>query len=32
VLATNGRLHDALLDLVAGLPHARDFAALRRDG
>ena len=27
VLATNGRLHDALLDLVAGLPHGRDFAA-----
>jgi len=31
VLASNGRLHDALLDLVAGLPHGRDFAALRRD-
>jgi histidinol-phosphatase len=29
VLATNGRLHDALLDLVAGLPHGRDFRALR---
>ena len=27
----NGRLHDALLDLVAGLPHGRDFAALRRE-
>jgi histidinol-phosphatase len=31
VLASNGRLHDALLELVAGLPHGRDFAALRRD-
>ncbi|MBN1091674.1 hypothetical protein JKP75_03260 [Blastococcus sp. TML/M2B] len=31
VLASNGRLHDALLALVAGIPHARDFAALRRD-
>jgi histidinol-phosphatase len=30
VLASNGRLHDALLELVAGLPHGRDFAALRR--
>lgn len=29
VLASNGLLHDALLDLVAGLPHGRDFA-LRR--
>ncbi len=32
VLASNGRLHDALLALVAGLPHGRDFGALRRDG
>src|SRR4051794_18766741 len=32
VLASNGRLHDALLELVAGLPHGRDFAALRREG
>jgi histidinol-phosphatase len=32
VLASNGRLHDALLELVAGLPHGRDFAALRRHG
>lgn len=32
VLATNGNLHDPLLELVAGLPHGRDFAALRRDG
>jgi histidinol-phosphatase len=31
VLASNGRLHDALLELVAGVPHGRDFAALRRD-
>lgn len=31
VLASNGVLHDALLALVAGLPHGRDFAALRRD-
>ncbi len=31
VLASNGVLHDALLGLVAGLPHGRDFAALRRD-
>lgn len=31
VLASNGRLHDALLELVAGLPHGRDFAALRED-
>ena len=31
-LATNGRLQDALLDLVAGLQHGRDFAALRREG
>lgn len=31
VLASNGRLHDALLELVAGLPHGRDFAALRGD-
>jgi histidinol-phosphatase len=29
VLATNGRLHDELLELVAGLPHGRDFHALR---
>jgi histidinol-phosphatase len=31
VLASNGRLHDALLELVAGLPHGRDFAALRAE-
>jgi histidinol-phosphatase len=31
VLASNGVLHDALLELVAGLPHGRDFAALRRE-
>ncbi len=31
VLASNGVLHDALLALVAGLPHGRDFAALRRE-
>ena len=29
VLATNGHLHDALLEIVAGLPHGRDFRALR---
>ncbi len=29
VLASNGRLHDALLELIAGVPHGRDFAALR---
>ena len=29
VLATNGRLHDELLGLVAGIPHGRDFRALR---
>jgi histidinol-phosphatase len=29
VLASNGRLHDELLALVAGLPHGRDFRALR---
>ncbi|WP_158545901.1 inositol monophosphatase family protein [Blastococcus sp. TF02A-30] len=29
VLATNGHLHDELLELVAGLPHGRDFHALR---
>ncbi|MGZ4507068.1 MAG: inositol monophosphatase family protein [Blastococcus sp.] len=29
VLATNGHLHDALLQVVAGLPHGRDFQALR---
>ena len=29
VLATNGHLHDALLELLAGLPHGRDFRALR---
>lgn len=28
VLATNGVLHDALLELVAGIPHGRDFRAL----
>jgi histidinol-phosphatase len=28
VLATNGRLHDELLDLVRGIPHARDWRAL----
>jgi histidinol-phosphatase len=29
VLASNGRLHDELLSLVAGIPHGRDFRALR---
>jgi histidinol-phosphatase len=29
VLASNGRLHDELLGLVAGIPHGRDFRALR---
>ncbi|MGW1893336.1 inositol monophosphatase family protein [Streptomyces sp. NPDC002004] len=28
VLATNGRLHDAFLRLVKGLPHSRDLRAL----
>jgi histidinol-phosphatase len=28
VLATNGRLHDGLLELVAGIPHGRDFRTL----
>jgi histidinol-phosphatase len=32
VLATNGVLHDALLDLVAGIPHGRDFRAHFSDG
>jgi histidinol-phosphatase len=31
VLVSNGRLHDALLDLVAGIPHGRDFRALFSD-
>ncbi|MCU1671605.1 MAG: Histidinol-phosphatase [Blastococcus sp.] len=29
VLAANGDLHDALLEVAAGLPHGRDFRALR---
>ncbi|MFE9746989.1 inositol monophosphatase family protein [Saccharothrix saharensis] len=29
VLATNGVLHDALLAVTRGLPHARDWTALR---
>lgn len=28
VLASNGRLHDALLGLVAGIPHGRDLRAI----
>jgi histidinol-phosphatase len=28
VLATNGLLHDDLLELVSGVPHARDWRAL----
>lgn len=28
VLATNGLLHDELLELVAGIPHGRDWRAL----
>jgi histidinol-phosphatase len=28
VLISNGRLHEALLDLVAGIPHGRDFRGL----
>jgi histidinol-phosphatase len=28
VLASNGVLHDALLELVAGMPHGRDFRAV----
>jgi histidinol-phosphatase len=28
VLATNGHLHEALLELVAGIPHGRDFRAV----
>jgi histidinol-phosphatase len=28
VLISNGRLHEELLDLVAGIPHARDFRSL----
>jgi histidinol-phosphatase len=28
VLASNGVLHEALLDLVAGIPHGRDFRAV----
>jgi histidinol-phosphatase len=31
VLASNGRLHDELLELVAGIPHGRDFRALREE-
>jgi histidinol-phosphatase len=31
VLVSNGRLHDALLDLVAGIPHGRDFRSLMSD-
>jgi histidinol-phosphatase len=31
VLASNGHLHDALLDLVRDIPHGRDYQALRRD-
>jgi len=28
VLATNGHIHDEMLDLVRGIPHARDYKAL----
>jgi len=31
VLLSNGRLHDALLGLVAGIPHGRDFRMLLGD-
>src|SRR3954451_2849029 len=30
VLASNGLLHDGLLELVAGVPHGRDFRGLLR--
>jgi histidinol-phosphatase len=30
VLASNGLLHDGLLELVAGIPHGRDFRGLLR--
>ena len=29
VLASNGHLHDALLELVRHVPHARDYQALK---
>ena len=29
VLASNGRLHDALLELVRHIPHSRDYQALK---
>ncbi len=28
VLATNGHIHDEMLGLVRGIPHARDYKAL----
>jgi histidinol-phosphatase len=31
VLASNGRLHEELLELVAGIPHGRDFRTLREE-
>jgi histidinol-phosphatase len=32
VLASNGHLHDALLELVRYIPHGRDYQALSRSG
>jgi histidinol-phosphatase len=32
VLASNGHLHDALLELVRYIPHGRDYQALSNSG